>query len=385
MVSAIIAAGGRGARLGRDQPKQFLSLGDVSMLQRTVSVFDRCHMVDEIVLVVPPALSGDQGLVVTPFETPVRVVAGGERRQDSVANGFEAAEASEIIVVHDAARPFCSSALITRTIEGASRHGAAIAAVAVHDTLKQRSVGSGRFVGRTLARERVVQAQTPQAFRRDVLADAIRLGQQGVVATDESVLAEQAGHKVAVVEGDQWNIKITTERDLVVARRLLGVQAAPGRIGIGYDLHRLVDGRPLVLGGVVIPHDRGLDGHSDADALCHAVTDAILGAAAVGDIGQHFPDSDERWKGASSVELLRSAVHLVQSRGFVVANLDVVVVAEQPRLAPYVGRIRSAVASAVGVNPEVVSIKAKTNEGVDAIGRGEAIAVHAVAMLNVAD
>ena len=381
MVSAIIAAGGRGARLGRDQPKQFLSLGDVSMLQRTVSVFDRCHMVDEIVLVVPPALSGDQGLVVTPFETPVKVVAGGERRQDSVANGFEAAEASEIIVVHDAARPFCSSALITRTIEGASRHGAAIAAVAVHDTLKQRSVGSGRFVGRTLARERVVQAQTPQAFRRDVLADAIRLGQQGVVATDESVLAEQAGHKVAVVEGDQWNIKITTERDLVVARRLLEVQAAPGRIGIGYDLHRLVGGRPLVLGGVVIPHDRGLEGHSDADALCHAVTDAILGAAAVGDIGQHFPDSDERWKGASSVELLRSAVHLVQSRGFVVANLDVVVVTEQPKISPYVAQMRSTLASAIGVDEEGVSIKAKTNEGMDAVGRGEAIAVHAVAMV----
>ena len=381
MVSAIIAAGGRGARLGRDQPKQFLSLGDVSMLQRTVSVFDRCHMVDEIVLVVPPALSGDQGLVVTPFETPVKVVAGGERRQDSVANGFEAAEASEIIVVHDAARPFCSSALITRTIEGASRHGAAIAAVAVHDTLKQRSVGSGRFVGRTLARERVVQAQTPQAFRRDVLADAIRLGQQGVVATDESVLAEQAGHKVAVVEGDQWNIKITTERDLVVARRLLEVQAAPGRTGIGYDLHRLVDGRPLVLGGVVIPYDRGLEGHSDADALCHAVTDAILGAAAVGDIGQHFPDSDERWKGASSVELLRSAVHLVQSRGFVVANLDAVVVTEQPKISPYVAQMRSTLASAIGVDEEGVSIKAKTNEGMDAVGRGEAIAVHAVAMV----
>ena len=227
----------------------------------------------------------------------------------------------------------------------------------------------------------MVQAQTPQAFRRDVLADAIRLGQQGVVATDESVLAEQAGHKVAVVEGDQWNIKITTERDLVVARRLLEVQAAPGRIGIGYDLHRLVDGRPLVLGGVVIPHDRGLEGHSDADALCHAVTDAILGAAAVGDIGQHFPDSDERWKGASSIELLRSAVHLVQSRGFVVANLDVVVVTEQPKISPYVAQMRSTLASAIGVDEEGVSIKAKTNEGMDAVGRGEAIAVHAVAMV----
>lgn len=385
MVTAIIAAGGRGARVGGDQPKQLLSLGNVSIVQRTVSAFDRCRQVDEIVLVVPPALSGDLGLVTTPCGTPVRVVAGGDRRQDSVANGFDAAAASDIIVVHDAARPFCSSALISRTIAAASRHGAAIAAVAVHDTLKQRSVGPGRFVGRTLARERVVQAQTPQAFRRNVLAEAIRLGRQGVGATDESVLAERAGHKVAVVEGDQWNIKITTERDLIVARRILEDTMPTGRVGVGYDLHRLVEGRPLVLGGVVVPHDRGLTGHSDADAVCHAVMDAILGAAAAGDIGQHFPDSDQRWKGALSIGLLRSAVDLVRSRGFVVANLDVVVVAEQPRLAPYVGRIRSAVASAVGVNPEVVSIKAKTNEGVDAIGRGEAIAVHAVAMLNVAD
>ena len=385
MVTAIIAAGGRGARVGGDRPKQLLSLGNVSILQRTVSAFDRCRMVEEIVLVVPPALSGDVGLATTPCGTPVRVVAGGDRRQDSVANGFDAAAASDIIVVHDAARPFCSSALISRTIAAASRHGAAIAAVAVHDTLKQRSVGPGRFVGRTLARERVVQAQTPQAFRRNVLAEAIRLGRQGVGATDESVLAERAGHKVAVVEGDQWNIKITTERDLIVARRILEDTMPTGRVGVGYDLHRLVEGRPLVLGGVVVPHDRGLTGHSDADAVCHAVMDAILGAAAAGDIGQHFPDSDPRWKGASSIGLLRSTVDLVRSRGFVVVNLDVVVVAEQPRIAPYVGRIRSAVASAVGVNPEVVSIKAKTNEGVDAIGRGEAIAVHAVAMLNVAD
>jgi 2-C-methyl-D-erythritol 2,4-cyclodiphosphate synthase len=176
------------------------------------------------------------------------------------------------------------------------------------------------------------------------------------------------------------NIKITTQRDLSIARRLLGETMA-ARVGFGYDLHRLVEGRPLVLGGVRIPHDRGLAGHSDADAVCHAVADAILGAAAAGDIGRHFPDTDPRWKGASSIELLRAVVDLVRSRGLVVVNLDVVVVAERPRIGPHTDGMCKAVASAVGVEPDAVSIKGKTNEGVDATGRGEAIAAHAVALL----
>jgi 2-C-methyl-D-erythritol 2,4-cyclodiphosphate synthase len=195
------------------------------------------------------------------------------------------------------------------------------------------------------------------------------------------MLAERAGHRVALVEGDPRNIKITTAIDLVIAERLLGETMATGRVGFGYDLHRLVEGRPLVLGGVHIPHDRGLLGHSDADAVCHALTDAILGAVAAGDIGRHFPDTDPRWKGASSIDLLRAVVGLVGSLGFVVVNLDVVIVAERPKVAPYVDQMREAVAAAVGILPAAVSIKGKTNEGVDAIGRGEAIATHAVAML----
>lgn len=385
MVTAIIAAGGTGSRVGGDQPKQLLLVGGISILQRTVSVFDKCRVVDEIVLVLPSGLRGKEGLVVTQYGTPVRIVEGGLRRQDSVAKGFDAASASEIIVVHDAARPFCTPALISRTIEAASCYGAATAAVGAHDTLKQRSVGQGHFVTRTLARERVVQAQTPQAFRREVLAEAIRLGRGGFTATDESVLVEQAGHRVAIVEGDKWNIKITTKEDLKAASRLLEDKMPTGRIGFGYDLHRLTKGRPLILGGVVISHDYGLAGHSDADAVCHALTDAILGAAAAGDIGQHFPDHDERWKGASSIDLLREVADLVRGRGLWVANLDVVVVTEQPRIGPYVMQMRSAVASAVGVGLEFVSVKGKTNEGVDAVGRGEAITVHAVAMLKAAE
>ncbi len=382
MVTAIIAAGGRGARMGGERPKQFLRLGGATILQRSVGVFDGCSRVDEIVLVVPPELATDSSLASTPDGTPIRIVPGGTRRQDSVALGFDASSSSsEIIVVHDAARPLCPTELIIRTIEAASRHGAAIAALPAHDTVKQRAAGDDRFVGRTLARQSIVLAQTPQAFRREVLAAAVRLGRQGVEATDEAVLAERAGYRIALVEGDPQNIKITTERDLTIARRLLGDAMVTERVGFGYDLHRLVEGRPLVLGGVHIPHHRGLAGHSDADAVCHAVADAVLGAAAAGDVGQHFPDTDPRWEGASSIELLRAVADLVRSRGFVVVNLDVVVVAERPMIGPHVDRMRASVASAVGIEPDAVSIKGKTNEGMDATGRGEAIATHAVAMV----
>ena len=386
MVTAIIAAGGAGTRLGAGRPKQLLSLGGVTILQRAVGAFDRCERVDEIVLVLPPALAEGPPLADAPGGTPLRVVAGGARRQDSVARGFAAAAASgdDVVVVHDAARPFCPPDLIARTIDAARRHGAAAAALPVQDTLKQRSVGAGRFVARTLARGRIVRAQTPQAFRAAVLAEAIRLGRAGVEATDEAALAERAGHRVALVEGDPRNVKITTERDLAAARRCVEETMAAARVGIGYDLHRFTAGGPLRLGGVLIPHDRELVGHSDADAVCHAVTDAILGAAAAGDIGRHFPDTDPRWKGASSIAMLEAAAGLVRSRGFVVVNLDVVVVAEHPRIAPHVDRMREAVAAAVGVEPGAVGIKGKTNEGVGETGRGEALAVHAVALLDAA-
>ena len=390
MVTAIIAAGGAGTRLGAGRPKQLVRLGGVTILQRSVDAFDRCDRIDDIVVVLPPALAAGPAPVDAPGGTPLRVVAGGARRQDSVARGFEAVggggavAGGGIVVVHDAARPFCSSDLIARAIDAARRHGAAVAALPVRDTLKQRSVGGGRFVGRTLARDRIVRAQTPQAFRFDVLADAVRLGRAGVEATDEAGLAERAGHRVALVEGDPGNFKITTPRDLAAARRIVEETMATGRVGLGYDLHRFEAGRPLLLGGVPIPHDRGLAGHSDADAVCHAVTDAILGAAAAGDIGRHFPDTDPRWKGASSLELLRSAAALVRARGFVVVNVDVVVVTERPRIAPHVEKMREALAAAVGVEPSAVGVKGKSSEGVGAIGRGEALEAHAVALLDPA-
>ena len=254
--------------------------------------------------------------------------------------------------------------------------GAAIPGLPVTDTLKQ--VDAVGAVTQTVDRTPLRAVQTPQGFRRLVLEDAVRLGLGGVVATDEAMLAERAGHPVAVVEGDERNVKITTPEDLAAARANL---AGPARVGTGYDLHRLVEGRPLILGGVTVPFERGALGHSDADVVCHAATDAILGGACLGDIGRHFPDTDPRWEGVSSIDLLRQAAALVRDAGFDLLNLDVVVVLERPKILPYLEAIRAGVAAAAGLPAARVSVKGKTNEGVDAVGRGEAIASHAVALL----
>jgi 2-C-methyl-D-erythritol 4-phosphate cytidylyltransferase/2-C-methyl-D-erythritol 2,4-cyclodiphosphate synthase len=284
--------------------------------------------------------------------------------------------------VHDAARPFASADLIARTIAAAAESGAALAAVAARDTVKQ---ADGSIVRATLDRRTIFLAQTPQAFRRDVLRDALALSSDATDATDEASLAEQAGHTVRIVEGEATNIKITTLEDLAMAEAINrggGAPAAAARVGTGYDLHRLVEGRLLVLGGVTIPFDRGLAGYSDADAVCHAVTDAILGAAGAGDIGRHFPNTDPQWLGASSIDLLRRAAAVVREMGLAVGNVDATVIAERPKLVPHIDAMRANLAEALGVSADRISVKGKTNEGVGELGRGEAIAVHAIALLN---
>ena len=385
-VTAIIAAGGVGRRLGADAPKQLLDVAGRSMLARSVAAFDSHPSVQELIVVLPPDLVASAPGIVGRTARPVRFVGGGARRQDSVANAFDAVPAeSDVVLVHDAARPFVSSAVISRAIEAAVRYGAAIAAVPVTDTVKRvGDRGADPLIVETLPRDEIFLAQTPQAFRRDVLSDAVSLGRRGVESTDEAALAEQAGHPVRVVPGEPGNVKITTASDLEAARRREeGAGRAPGatRVGTGYDLHRLVEGRPLILGGVTVPAPAGALGHSDADAACHAATDAILGAACLGDIGRHFPDSDAAWKGASSVDLLRRAAAMVRGAGFAILNVDVVVVLERPRIAPFIEPIRAGLAGALGIAVDRVGVKGKSNEGVDAVGRGEAIAAHAVALL----
>jgi 2-C-methyl-D-erythritol 4-phosphate cytidylyltransferase/2-C-methyl-D-erythritol 2,4-cyclodiphosphate synthase len=396
-VVAIVAAGGQGRRFGGAVPKQLIDLGGRPVLERSVSAFLEHPRVRDLVVALPSDLASSPPAFLSQASKPLRIVSGGGSRQESVANAFAAVSPqADVVLVHDAARPLVDAATIDRAIDAAQRWGAAIAALPAHDTVKvvaddPPSAGEPPRIGSTLDRTRVWLAQTPQAFRRDVLAEAVALGRSGALGTDEAALAEQAGHAVRLVEGSPRNLKITTMDDLVQAEAWAATSgeaasaagSAQGvRMGIGYDSHRLVQGRPFVLGGVRIPHSSGPIGHSDGDALCHALTDAILGAASMGDIGRHFPDTDPAWKDADSVELLRKAVALVRAQGLAVAQVDAVVIAEQPKLAPHVDAIRARLATVLEVPADRVGVKGKTNEGMGETGRGEAIVVHAVALLN---
>jgi 2-C-methyl-D-erythritol 4-phosphate cytidylyltransferase / 2-C-methyl-D-erythritol 2,4-cyclodiphosphate synthase len=375
-VTAIIAAGGRGERFGAGRPKQLLTLGGVSILQRSVDALLAHPRIHDMVVALPAEIAAAPPEYLRRYDKPVVVVEGGARRQDSVARAFARVPAgADIVVIHDAARPLVSADLIERTVAAAAIDGAAVAAVRATDTVKRG--GLDGLVVETLPREHVYLAQTPQAFRVDVLRDALAIAGD---ATDEATLAEKAGHSVRLVEGEPGNVKITTAADLNAAERR--VTAAPAvRIGQGYDLHRLAQGRPLVLGGVTIPFELGLMGHSDADIVCHAVTDAVLGAAGLGDIGRHFPDTDPRFKGADSVALLASACGLVREAGYAVVNVDVTVIAERPKLAPHADAMRRNLAGAIGCDVAQVSVKAKTNEGVESMGNGTSMAAHAVALI----
>jgi 2-C-methyl-D-erythritol 4-phosphate cytidylyltransferase / 2-C-methyl-D-erythritol 2,4-cyclodiphosphate synthase len=377
-VGIIIVAAGRGQRLGGPVPKQLLDLGGRTILQRSVAAFDAHPATATLVVVLPREFVGFGPTLVGPTTRPCRCVAGGERRQDSVRAGLAAMPAEvDIVLIHDAARPFVDAALIDRVIDATGRVGAVVPALAARDTVK-RAPRDSMLVRETIPRDEIWLAQTPQGFRREVLDAAAALGASAAEATDEAMLTELAGHPVAIVPGDARNMKITTADDLMAARRTF---APAPRVGTGYDLHRLVPGRPLVLAGVDVAADVGPFGHSDGDVVCHALTDALLGAAVAGDIGQHFPNSDPRWKDAPGLDLLGRVVALIAQLGWKPASADVTVVLERPKLAPLMPAIRAGLAAALGIDVSQVSVKAKTNEGVDAVGRGEAIAAHAVAVL----
>jgi 2-C-methyl-D-erythritol 4-phosphate cytidylyltransferase/2-C-methyl-D-erythritol 2,4-cyclodiphosphate synthase len=393
-VTAILAAGGRGARMGAQLPKQLLPIGNRTILQRSFDTLEQMGAIAEIVVALPTDLAARPPDFLKSSRKPIHVVDGGARRQDSVVNAFQKIEVgrTDRVLIHDAARPFATPTLFHRVIEESKQHVAVTAGLRPTDTVKQvrerRLDESLPVVADTLPRERLYLIQTPQIFSTTCLAEAINLGRGDKDATDEATLLERAGFPVVIVEGEPTNIKITTEQDLRIAEAMVA-DTAPSlrsepplpRIGVGYDLHRLEPGRKLILGGVEIDHETGLIGHSDADVLCHAVTDALLGAAAAGDIGRHFPDTDPAWKDADSVQLLSRAAGVIREAGFMIVNVDAVVIAELPKLAPHVDRIRTRLARALGIDMAAVSVKGKTNEKVGALGRNEAIAVHAVALL----
>ncbi|MDB5085138.1 MAG: ispD, partial [Bacilli bacterium] len=322
---------------------------------------------------------------------------GGRERQNSVRLGLAwiaGMHPGSLVLIHDAARPFITSDKISRVIQGAIRSGAATCAVPVKDTIKRvlpkedhGSSPSRLFVQETVPRAGLYHTQTPQAFRFSLVwrahQDALASGYE---ATDDAGLMEWKGLPVEIVPGDYQNFKITTPDDLWMAESALGQKRQAGgehmfRIGQGFDVHQLTEGRPLVLGGVVIPYDKGLIGHSDADVLLHAVKDALLGAIAAGDIGRHFPDTDEAYRGADSVKLLQEVWRMVTTQGYRLGNLDCTVMAQRPKLAPYIEEMRGVLAKELSAEPLQINIKATTTEQLGFIGRGEGIAAQAIVLL----
>ena len=371
-VYAVILCGGSGARMGAAGNKTLLKIGGEPAVARSVRVFSA--VTDGTVLVTragEEALFSDalaaRGLTVS------AVVPGGEDRQASALRGLKALPAdADIVLIHDGARPFVTEETVRRVIGSVKAYGSGVAAVPARDTIK-RADGDGRVL-ETLDRSVLWQMQTPQGFFvKDLLAAHETASGR---YTDDAALMEAAGKDVRLVMGSPDNIKLTSPEDL----RMVSGMLTP-RIGTGFDAHRLAEGRELWLGGVRIPYEKGLLGHSDADAALHALTDALLGAAAMGDIGKLFPDSDPQYKGISSVLLLEEVRRRLTEAGFTIGNVDLTIVCQAPKLAPYIPQMREKIAAALAIGPEQVSVKATTTERMGYEGRGEGISAQAVAMV----
>ena len=368
-IAALLVAGGSGSRFGAALPKQYLSLAG-----RPVIAHAAAALAAEVELLQPV---GDIAAITSALgDIPhLPPVAGGATRQQSVRNGLEAlaAHSPDIVLVHDAARPFLPPGTIAALVAALAHHPGAIPAVPVADTLKR---GADGLISGTVSRDGLYRAQTPQAFRFPLLLDLHRQAPEG--ATDDAAILEAAGLAVALVAGHEDNIKLTYAEDLVRLQRITTAGLIP-RVGTGYDVHVLVPDRKLMLCGIEVPHSHGLSGHSDADVGIHALCDAIYGALAEGDIGRHFPPSDNAYKDADSARFLRHAAERIATRGGLLANVDVTLICEQPKITPHAPAMIARVADLLGVEIGKVSIKATTSERLGFTGRKEGIACQAVA------
>ena len=364
--------------------KLSFDLGGETVLGRSIRAFEESPLVSEIVLVAGKNREYVEAQAAA-CTKPVQVVQGGATRAESAKNGVLAAH-GELVAVHDAARPFVSEAVIEAVVEAAAKCGAAAPAVPVKDTIKQATRGDGKkvpakcVVETTPDRSTLYAVQTPQCFDRAAYLAALEEldAEKARLVTDDCSLFELTGRPVQLTQGDYANLKITTREDLPRPQQKKG---KPMRIGHGYDVHRLVEGRKLILGGVEIPYEKGLLGHSDADVLAHAVMDAVLGAAALGDIGKHFPDTDPEYAGADSLMLARHVARIVRENGWKVENIDSTILCQKPKLAPYIPAMREKLAEAFGMPLDAVSVKATTEEHLGFTGEGLGIAVHAVALI----
>jgi len=383
-----MAAAGSGARVGSTANKLLLPLAGKPVLAWSVGAICRALALAELVLVtreemIPAVKELLRAIPEVPADA--RIVPGGQRRQDSVWNGLRClSSGGDLVLIHDGARPLVTESIIRDTVAAASRIGAAVAATPLSDTVK--SVDANGRVTQTLDRQKLWTVQTPQVFRREIIVEAHeRSRRNGYVATDDAALVERMGHPVQLVHCRDCNLKITVPEDFPLAEAVLLArgETKPGaiRVGFGYDVHRFTPSRPLVLGGVTIENSPGLEGHSDADVLLHAICDALLGAAGQRDIGFHFPNTSTEFAGIASTALLTRVLGLLADAGYRVNNLDCTLIAERPRLSGYVPEMVRKIAEFTGIPAEQVSVKVTTNEGLGALGRGEGIACHAVASI----
>ena len=387
-IAALIVAAGRGARAAASggPPKQYAALGGSTVLAQTITAFANRSDIDVIQAVIHPGDSDLYNAAVARLSCPALAppAAGGATRQESVRLGLAALglHTPDIVLVHDAARPFVTSDVIDRVIDACRRHRGAIAAVPLADTLKRQDEQG--LIGGTVDRRGLWRAQTPQGFEYATLASAhekARLAARDDF-TDDAALAEWAGIDVALVQGSERNVKLTTAEDLGMANRMMAAEAGAWpevRTGQGFDVHRFAPGASVWLCGLEIPHSARLEGHSDADVALHALTDAILGAIGAGDIGLHFPPSDQRWKDAASHIFLAHAAKLMAERGGRLTNVDITILAEAPRISPHRAAMCERVAAILGIEAARVSVKATTTEGLGFTGRREGIAAMAVA------
>lgn len=364
---ALIVAAGKGERAGGDVPKQFQLLGGVPLVEHARRAFAAHTRIDRVVTV----LGENQSAV---GET----VVGGATRRDSVRNGLEAISEASRVLIHDAARPIVPIAVIDRLLSALDASRGAVPTLPVADTL----AATGGALGDVVDRSALVRVQTPQAFDFTAILAAHRAWPLDEEATDDAQILRRAGHEVAMVAGDPLLDKITYPGDLAFAEARLGADMRV-RTAMGFDVHRLVVGEELWLGGVLIPHDKGLSGHSDADVVLHAITDAVLGTIAAGDIGTHFPPSDPQWRGAESGQFLQHAASLVAAQGGVIDFVDLTIMCEAPKIGPWRGPIRDRVAALLGLARDQISVKATTTERLGFTGRGEGIAAQAVVTTRV--
>jgi len=382
--SAVIVAAGRGHRSGEGIPKQYRPVAGQSALRRSLSLLSETCSPAQLQVVIHPNDRSLYDNVVEGLDLPPPV-AGGATRQASVLAGLVALEPKKPshVLIHDAARPFASPALVSRAIEAARKTGAAVPALRVADTVKTVDA-DGRITG-TADRDTLRIVQTPQAFAFGPLLAAHRKAEQAgrTDFTDDAALMEWAGHTVSTFEGETGNFKLTTAEDFMRAETMLHNRLSDVRTGMGFDVHAFGPGDHVTLGGLRIAHDRGLSGHSDADVVLHAIVDAILGALADGDIGAHFPPSDPQWKGATSDRFVKFAVERLAKRGGVIAHLDVTIVSEAPKIGPHRDAMRARIAEIAGIDPGRVGVKATTNEAMGFIGRREGMVAYATATIRL--